>query len=402
MPAYVNAQHAWPGAFDIDPASLTFRVPYRPYQNAWLLAWLDGTPNAVPKGAFRFFRATAGYPASSDFEITEEAMASGLVERLPDKTSDGHGLYLIRVPLNTADFYGFRDTAEDYLEFELTKPLALGRSYPDPIYYGYHPAGLPSSIHIVGITLEEAPFTYEVKPKQTAFVFEQPEKPSIAVAVTNTSNQPLVTKVSVSTKSYDGTEVRSLDQTIAIEPGQTQEAQFEFDLKKLGWHELNVEVEAQENQHEIRRNQLSLVLLPPNTRTYGDAVNETHFGTWNLWGHYTPFGVEGAAERATARDAAQARPAHDRHSRGVHHAGDGEEIRSPAERPAHGDQCRLSLDGGGRRRRGKRSSIPKWRRRRSSRARPRGRATSMAASGTSAGWRNTRRSPSTPATATAT
>lgn len=290
--AYVNGQHAWPGAFDIDPAALTFRVPYRAYQNAWLLAWVDGTPNAVPKGAFRFFRASAGYPASSDFEITEEAMASGLVDRLPDKTSDGHSLFLIRVPLNTADFYGFRDTAEDYLEFELTKPLALGRSYPDPIYYGYHPAGLPSSIHVVGITLEEAPFTYEVKPKQTGFVFEQPEKPSIAVAVTNTSNQALAMKVTVDTKSYDGTEVRSLSQTIVIEPGQTQEAQFQFDLKKLGWHELNVEVEAQEGQHEIRRNQLSLVLLPPNTRTYGDAANETRFGTWNLWGHYTPFGVK--------------------------------------------------------------------------------------------------------------
>ena len=290
--SYVNAQHAWPGAFDVDPASLTFRVPYRTYQNAWLLAWLDDAPNAVPKGAFRFFRASAGYPASSDFEITEDAMASGLVERLPDKTSEGKALYIVRVPLNSADFYGFRDMAGDYLEFELTKPLALGRSYPDPIYYGYHPAGLPSSIHVVGITLEEAPFSYEVKPKQTGFVFEQPEKPSIAVAVTNTSDRLLVTKVSVNTKSYDATEARALSQTIAIGPGETQEAQFEFDLKKLGWHELNAEVEATENRRENRHNQLSLVLLPPNTRTYGDAPNEVRFGTWNLLGHYTPLSTD--------------------------------------------------------------------------------------------------------------
>jgi hypothetical protein len=287
---YVNAQHAWPGAFDIDPASLTFRVPYRTYQNAWLLAWLDETPNAVPKGAFRFFRENAGYPAASDFEITREAIESGLVERLPDKL-DGKQLYLVRVPLNTADFYGFRDMAGDYLEFELTKPLALDRSYPDPIYYGYHPAGLPSSIHVVGITLEEAPFSYEVKPKQAGFVFEQPEKASIAVAVTNTSERALATKISVNTKSYDGSEVRELSQTIAIEPGQTQQAQFEFDLKKFGWHELNVQVQAADGQRELRQNQLSLVVLPPNTRTYGDAPNETRFGTWNLWGHYTPFRV---------------------------------------------------------------------------------------------------------------
>ena len=32
---------------------------------------------------------------------------------------------------------------------------------------------------------------------------------------------------------------------------------------------------------------LSLVLLPPNTRTYGNATNENRFGLWSLAGHYT-------------------------------------------------------------------------------------------------------------------
>src|SRR6185436_5666789 len=80
---YVNAMHAWPGAFEVDPASLTFRVPYRSYQNAWLLAWVDESPNSVPKGAFRFFRPVAGYPAATDFEITEDAISKGLVTRVP-------------------------------------------------------------------------------------------------------------------------------------------------------------------------------------------------------------------------------------------------------------------------------------------------------------------------------
>lgn len=291
---YVNGQRAWPAAFEIDPASLTFRVPYRAYANVWLLAWVDETPNAVPKGAFRFYRPDAGYPASTDFEITAKAMEEGLVERLPDKTPDGKQLYQVRVPVNSAEFYGFRDMADSYLEFELTKPLALGRSYPDPIYYGYHPAGLPSSIHVIGITLEEAPFTYEVKPKQTGFVFEQPEKPVIDVAVTNTSSETLVTKVWLNTRSHDDSEVRGLNETISVEPGQTAEAHFRLELKKLGWHELNVEVEEKGGGRAIRHNQLSLVLLPPNTRTYGEAVNETRFGTWNLLGHYTPLSTDKA------------------------------------------------------------------------------------------------------------
>jgi hypothetical protein len=172
---YVNATVSWPGAFTIDPASLTFRVPYREYQNAWLLAWLDDKPNTVPAGVFRFYKETAGYPASTDFTVGEEAVRQGRAVKLEQMTAAGKTLYLVRVPINTADFYGFRDQSGNFLEFELTKPTALLRSYPDPIYYGYHPAGLPSSVHVVGITLEEAPFAFEVKPAKYGHVFERPD-----------------------------------------------------------------------------------------------------------------------------------------------------------------------------------------------------------------------------------
>jgi hypothetical protein len=292
---YVNAMHAWPGAFEVDPASLTFRVPYRSYQNAWLLAWVDESPNSVPKGAFRFFRPVAGYPAATDFEITEDAIRKGLVTRVPQKTADGKQLYLVRVPVNTDDFYGFRDMADQFLDFELTKPLALGRSYPDPIYYGFHPAGPPSSIHVVAVTLEEAEFNYEVKPKQTGFVFERPERPAYAVAVTNTGAQPLSAKVTLQSKSYDGEEQKTVTGEVKVGPGESRDAELQFDLQKLGWHELKVTVEA---GGVTRQNTLSMVLLPPNTRTYGDASNETRFGTWNLLGHYTPFGVREPANEA--------------------------------------------------------------------------------------------------------
>lgn len=286
--SYVNAMHAWPGAFEVDPASLTFRVPYRTYQNAWLLAWVDESPTSVPKGAFRFFRAVAGYPAATDFEITEDAIAKGLVTRVPQKTADGKQLYLVRVPVNTDDFYGFRDMADQFLELELTKPLALGRSYPDPIYYGYHPAGPPSSIHVVAITLETAPFSYEVKPKQTGFIFGQPERPAHAVAITNSGTAALTAKVTMQSKSYDSEEQTTVTGSVKVGAGETRDAELQFDLKKLGWHELKITVEAGGVKRE---NTLSMVLLPPDTRTYGDAVNETRFGTWNLLGHYTPFGV---------------------------------------------------------------------------------------------------------------
>jgi len=282
---YVNALVAWPAAFDVDPASLTFRVPYRNYQNVWLLAWLDEKPNTTPRGTLQFFREKAGYAARSDFEITPEAMRKGLVKKLAQKTPDGKSLYLVKVPLDTDGLYGLHDLADQFLDFELSKPVSLVRSYPDPIYYGYHPGGWPSAVHVAGITLEEAPFGYEVQPAQTEDVFEQPQKPSYTVAVTNTTDKPLTARVKLQTRSYDSTEKGGATGSITVAPRGTGMLKLEFDLKKLGWHELRVGVEA---NGQARGATLALVLLPPNTRTYGNAQNEVRFGIWELLGHYVP------------------------------------------------------------------------------------------------------------------
>jgi hypothetical protein len=281
---YVEAHCAWPGTFRLDPALLNFRVPYRNYQNVWLLAWVDDDRNAVPRGTLRFFREKAGYPASADFEISADAERRGLMTKLDRKTAGGKPLYLVKVPVDTEGLYGMRDMADQFLEFELSKPVALARSYPDPIYYGYHPSGPPSSLHVVAITLQEAPFGIQVEPKQTQFVFERPEKPVVTVTVTNTSTKALDARVSAQTTSYDGGEKTLVEGRAAAAPGKSGSVDLTLDLRKDGWHGLKVVVESGEFK---RGAGLSLVILPPNTRTYGNAPNETRFGAWCLDGHYT-------------------------------------------------------------------------------------------------------------------
>ena len=280
---YVNEQCSWLNAFRIDPAQLTFRVPYRNYQNVWLLAWVDDQKDTVAKGTLQFYKEDGGYPAGSDLEISEAAIKQGLVTKLAQKTADGKQLYLVKVPVDTIGLYGMRDQADQFMEFELSKPVALMRSYPDPIYYGYHPAGLPSSIHVVGITLEEAPFGFQVEPKQTHFVFESPEKPSVTVSVTNTTAKALDAEVRVESGSYDGEEKHVVKGRATIAPGKSGDVELTFELQKFGWHELKFAVAAGGVQ---RAATLSLVLLPRNTRTYGNAVNENRFGMWGLVGHY--------------------------------------------------------------------------------------------------------------------
>ena len=281
---YVEAHCAWPGTFRVDPALLNFRVPYRDYQNVWLLAWVDDRPNTVARGTLRFFREKGGYPASTDFEISADAERQGLVKNLGRTTTAGKPLYLVKVPVDTEGLYGMHDMADQFLEFELSKPVSLGRSYPDPIYYGYHPAGPASSLHVAAITLQEAPFGIQVEPKQRQYVFERPEKPVITVTVANTSTKALDARVRAETASYDGGEKTVVEGRVAAEPGKPGSVDLTFDLRKSGWHGLKVAVESGEFK---RGAELSLVLLPPNTRTYGNAPNETRFGTWCLDGHYT-------------------------------------------------------------------------------------------------------------------
>jgi hypothetical protein len=103
--------------------------------------------------------------------------------------------------------------------------------------------------------------------------------------VTSHSGKPIKAKVTLHTRSFDGKESTNATASAAIEPGKTADVPLSLPLNRNGWHELKITVEA---AGERRETTLSLVMLPPNTRTYGNAPNETRFGLWSLLGHYTP------------------------------------------------------------------------------------------------------------------
>ncbi|NQU09429.1 hypothetical protein HQ590_01450, partial [bacterium] len=262
---------------------------YRHYQNAWLLAWTENDTQKVPRGVLRFYHDDAGLGAGTEFEISPEARRRKLVTKLDQRTADGQALYLIRVPIDTDAFDSFRDPRQRVISLELTKPAALLRSYPDPIYTGYHPAGPASSIHVVGITLEEAPFGFEANPHKLAHVFERPEVPGYTVTVTNCSRQKLAAQVTLRTKSYDGQEQHRAQGKVSVAPGASADVELNFDLERNGWHEIEATVRAAGVAQETT---LSLLVLPPNTRTYGYASNETRFGLWMSAGTYGPFRVK--------------------------------------------------------------------------------------------------------------
>jgi hypothetical protein len=296
---YLQAMACWPSPFTLDPCRLSFRVPYRDYQTAWLLAWVDDSqPEGVPEGNVSFYRQNAGFPVNHPFEIGAEAIRQGRVMPLNLKTPAGKPLYLVKVPLDSNELYGMSDLAGAFVDMELTKPVSVMRSYPDPIYYGCHPVGRPSSIRVAGITLEEVPFGFKLLPGRYGHVFERPEKPSYAVALTNWTDRPLAVEVRLRARGYDGGETGGAQAKLAIPPRGGGVAKLDFDLQKLGWHQVAVEVAAAGVTRGVSQ---ALVLLPPDTRTWGTAANETRFGSsdgggpgpegigvWTPNTHYSP------------------------------------------------------------------------------------------------------------------
>lgn len=286
---YVNALSAWPTPLQVDPATAAFRVPYREYQTAWLVVYLDEKAGSVPRGSVAFFRDHAGFVAQTDFEITPDAIDKKLVTPL-GKNSQGKTQYLVRVPLDDQGLYGMKDLSDQFIDFQITKPMHLVRSYPDPIYYSRHPGGEPSSVRVTSITLEESPFSFTVKPAQFGHVFEQPGAIAYKIDVANLGPDTARAKVKLETVSYDESEkTAATGESAPLEPGKSAEVPLTLNLKTLGWHSLKATVTA---GNVTKKVELSLVLLPPNRRTYGDADNETRFGAWCLLGHYMPLSLK--------------------------------------------------------------------------------------------------------------
>ena len=79
----------------------------------------------------------------------------------------------------------FSDEAQ--LEFELTKEVRIYRGFPDPIYYSIHGAGLPSGVHVFGVTLERPAVEVDLQPDKVAHIWTAPEQPSYTAKLKNTT-----------------------------------------------------------------------------------------------------------------------------------------------------------------------------------------------------------------------
>lgn len=280
----------WRGATERDPARIQFRVPNGQYTRLHLLAAFSGEADTTPIVTAQFYREYAGHPVNFAGKVPAFASAAkgGLPLQLP--TGAQGNLHVVTIPLEPNGPAAFSN--QPHLEFELTKEVHIYRAFPDPIYYSMHGAGLPSGVHIFGMTLERPAVEVDFQPVHVAHIFTAPARPSYTARLNNTTQVAQTVHLQLTTTSHDGSEKTIVKKDVAVAAVAAEAVKLPLDLKRYGHHAVELRIgSGGEQRTQVR----SLAFLHPDTRERGNWAEGKGpiFGMWD-WngGHLTMSGVD--------------------------------------------------------------------------------------------------------------
>jgi hypothetical protein len=290
-PAYGDLAR-WVGAMHRDPGRIQFRIPNGQYTKIHLLAAFTGEPDTTPIVSAQFYRDSAGHPVT--FAGKAPAFAEPIQGKrgVPMQLADGAkgNLHIVTIPLEPNGPIAFSD--RPYLEFELTKQVRVYRAFPDPTYYSMHGAGLPSGVHVYGITFERPAVEVDFQPDQVAHIWTAPAKPGYSARLKNaTASQQAVTLL-LTTTSHDRLEKTTATKKVTLAAGASETVKLPIDVKRYGHHDVELKIES---AGDTRTQTRSLSFLHPDTRERGGWVEGRGpiFGMWD-WngGHETIKGLD--------------------------------------------------------------------------------------------------------------
>jgi hypothetical protein len=297
MPGYIPTLYGnmprWRGSMDRDPARIQVRVPNGHYDTLYVIAASEKKADTVPLVTAMFYRPGAGFADSYVARVPLATATSKATDatRLPVRLSNGkaENLWLVKIPLDPGRLSSFGDM--DVVEIEFTKQVQLYRTYPDPIGYSYHQAGLPSAVQLYAATLGEAPVSFEWNPDRFGHVWTAPEMPSYTASLSNLSGRPQTGRLTVDTRSYDGTDATRQEKTITLpanNPGEpAEQIRVPITAKLYGYYDITATLDMAGKQWTERR---SFVHLAPDTRSARWTEGKgAMFGYWSYHGgHHTP------------------------------------------------------------------------------------------------------------------
>jgi hypothetical protein len=301
LPSGPTENGRWLGASRRDLARSQVRIPNGYYDALHLVAARDGDDHSVPLLSAMFYRDGAGYAETFETRVPEAfgVPPSGGIRAGPTKAGTPNlkprpvtltngkkvNLWLVRIPLDPSRLTAFADM--DIIEIEFTKKVHQYRSYPDPISYGRHQGGLPSGGRIYAATLRQSPVAFAWNPDRFGHVWTAPEVAAYTGAITNRSKAALTGKLTVTTRSFDGTETTKQEQPVTVAAGGTAQARFSLAVKLNGYHNVVATLELGDQTWTEQR---SFVRLAPDPRSVKWTEGKgAMFGYWSYHGgHHTP------------------------------------------------------------------------------------------------------------------
>ena len=296
-------------AFDGCPETIMLRVPKENFLAAQVLCAVDPSPGLTPVLTLRLTRFGNHYgdsggrcdraigdttvylptsPAAAEMpagvRLLGEVEVDAVVPRVHMWTYAKRKLpvYLVRVPLKVgavtdllgedAPVFGRR---KDYWNIELTKEIRTTVQQFNLQSYRLKPIGLPSAVHVLGMTLERAPIDVEVTAKEKGNIFYAADDPAFEVRLVNHLDTP--SKVTLScdiTDFYGRKSQRTL--ALAVPAKGSAQGRIPLSMDSLGYFDAVITARLEDGT-EIWREPTSFALLPPDTRQAG---NESPFGVW--------------------------------------------------------------------------------------------------------------------------
>ncbi|HXK45578.1 MAG TPA: hypothetical protein PL060_06435, partial [bacterium] len=179
--SYYSAYDAVPT--EPDPTRMMFHIPVDYYSAVYVLASCENDKNLSNVLTLRIGKFGGGHGMTkyTDFvaQIPRADSPRGGIGLI--KTETGN-VFLVKIPLDNAIWQEFKNVST--IDVDITKEIRLAMRRPDPCRYQTRPLGLPSGIHIYGITFERAPMKMELYTDEAGHVFNEPQIPQFNVVLT--------------------------------------------------------------------------------------------------------------------------------------------------------------------------------------------------------------------------
>jgi hypothetical protein len=267
-----------------DPRRPMFKIPVADYSAVYLLAAADNDRALSNVVSFRIGAMDGARRVTlHDFTATvprfDETKAPGITATIPTPAGN---VFLIRVPLGLAFAQDFED--EWAFDVEVTKELHLAVRRPDPCRFQIRPIGVPSGVHIFGMTFMRSPVQMEVTSDESGHVFNEPQIPTFHVDLRQVNPRAGKFSLEATATDYYGTSTKVTVEDIEFPKNGRLRKDIAIATPKRGYHELTIRL--MQGRNELLRRETTFAVLPKDSRKHR---NESPFGTWDFsGGHFTP------------------------------------------------------------------------------------------------------------------